>query len=303
MNIRSYLLISAFTLILFCAVYLTFPFQNKVLVQNSVDNTKDIINYEDKKTEPHLVGQELPPDISAQSYLVADAESGMFLLDKDSHQKLYPASTVKIITALVAMDYYDNEDILTVNAISVEGQKMKLSENEKIKVGSLLYGLLVFSANDAAEVLAQNYEGGRENFTAAMNLKANEIGLKETNFDNPTGLDSTNQHTTSYDLIKTAKYALKNPLFAEIVSTKKAYVKSADGKIVHNLQNLNKLLSSVEGVLGVKTGWTEFAKENLVTYVERNGNRILIALMGSEDRFADTEKLIEWIYDNYSWES
>lgn len=298
MNIKLNIFLSLTLVVFFLSVFML----KNTAQGNTQSNVLSLqIENEQKYLNPYLVGNQPPPELSAQAYLVIDSNNGSFLLDKNSHLKLYPASTVKMITALVAMDYYDNEDLLTVTGVDVEGQKMKLIEGEEISVGSLLYGLLVYSANDAAEVLADNYEGGRDNFIVAMNNKAREIGLNETNFSNPTGLDNNEQYTSTYDLIKIAQYALKNPFFSEVVSTKKAYVKSADGKTVHNLQNLNKLLDSVDGVYGVKTGWTEFAKENLVTYVERNGNRVMIALMGSDDRFSDTQKIIEWIYANYIW--
>lgn len=242
------------------------------------------------------------PILSAQSALAIDLTSSVVLYEKNPESPYLPASTTKIITGLVAMDYYPFERILTVGDISVTGQKMGLIQGEQITVASLLEGLLIFSANDAAEVLATSYSGGREDFVAAMNVKAHKFKLENSYFTNPTGLDGEGQVTTAQDLIRIAEIAMKNVRFASIVGTKEKIVYSIDGRIPHRLTNINELLGEVPGVLGVKTGWTEEARENLVTYIERGSKRVMIAIMGSQDRFGETKELIEWIFDNYSWE-
>lgn len=252
---------------------------------------------------PIISGNTVFPMVSAQAVLAVDLTSGVTLYEKDPDKKLLPASTTKIITALVAMDYYYDDQILEVKDIKVEGQKMGLLEGEKIKVADLLDGLLVYSANDAAEVLAQNYGYGREDFIAAMNRKAKELHLDDSLFTNPTGLDTNGDEiaSTARDLIKVSEEAMKLPEFAGIVGTKEIVVKSVDGKITHKLANLNELLGKVPGVLGVKTGWTESARENLVTYVERDGRKVMLAVLGSQDRFGETRELINWIFANYTW--
>lgn len=242
------------------------------------------------------------PIVSAQSALAVDLESGVALYEKEADMTLLPASTTKIITALVAMDYYPRDAILKVNSTKVDGQKMDLVSGEEIIVDALLRGLLIASANDAAEVLAQNYPGGRESFIAEMNAKAKEVNLENTYFTNPSGLDSDGHKSTARDLVRVSSYAMKNPYFSEIVGNKETTVANVDRRIVHKLVNINELVGSVEGVLGVKTGWTENAYENLVTYVERDGKEVMIAIMGSQDRFGETKELIEWIFANYSWE-
>lgn len=241
------------------------------------------------------------PIISAQAALAIDLDSGVTLYEKDPDKLLLPASTTKIVTALVAMDYYPSGMVLKVGKFKVEGQKMGLVEGEEMTAGDLLYGLLIFSANDAAEVLAQNFPGGRDLFIAAMNLKARQLHLENSNFINPSGLDGGNHVSTARDLIRVSEIAMQNPKFAEIVRTKEKEVKSVDGKVSHKLVNINELIGSVDGVLGVKTGWTEGARENLVTYIERNGKKVMIALLASQDRFGETRELIEWIFDNYEW--
>lgn len=243
------------------------------------------------------------PIVSAEAALAVDNDSGVVLYEKNPDSPLLPASTTKIVTALVAMDYYSLEAVLKVGNISTDGQKMGLAKGEQIRVEDLLYGLLVYSANDAAEVLAQNYQGGKDAFVAAMNKKAQELSLKNTNFKNPAGLDGDEQVTTARDLVIVSQVAMKNPEFAKIVGTKQITVRSTDGRIVHKLTNINELLGRVNGVLGVKTGWTENARENLVTYVNRDGRKVMIALLGSQDRFGETKELIDWIFANYKWQS
>lgn len=251
---------------------------------------------------PIIKDQSQFPIVSAQAVLIVDLNSGVTLYEKDADKKLLPASTTKIVTALVAMEYYPLEKILTVGKVNIVGQKMNLVYGERISVNDLLYGLLVYSANDAAEVLAQNYLGGRDGFIFAMNNKAKEFYLTNSYFTNPAGLDGNGHYSTARDLVRISWVAMRNPLFSKIVSTKEKTVKSEDGKIFHKLTNINKLLNEEEGIMGVKTGWTEEARENLVTYIDKNQKKILIAVMGSQDRFGETKELIDWIYKNYEWE-
>jgi D-alanyl-D-alanine carboxypeptidase len=242
------------------------------------------------------------PIVSAQSVMVIDLDSGVTLYEKDPNKALLPASTTKILTALVALDTYEVSQVLKVGKVSVEGQKMGLVQGEDMTFIDLLNGLLIYSANDAAEVLAQNHPAGRSVFIGLMNKKVKDLGLTNSHFTNPVGLDDGAQYSTTRDLAIVAKYAMDIPLFAEIVGTKEKTVKSVDGRFVHRLVNINKLLGEVPGVLGVKTGWTENARENLVTYVNRNNRKIMVVVLGSSDRFGETKELIEWIYSNYNWE-
>lgn len=250
---------------------------------------------------PQMVGMDPLPEISAYAVMATDLDSGVTLYQKNSDVKLLPASTTKIVSAMVAEDYYSLDDVLTVSNISIPGQKMRLIAGEEISVRNLLYGLLVYSANDAAEVLAENYPGGRNSFVTAMNLKIRNLGLTKTYFENPSGLDGNLQFTTARDLASIAGYAIQDPFFKEVVGTEEIIVGSQDGKYVHRLTNINKLVGKVDGVLGIKTGWTENARENLVGYIERDGKKIITVVLGSQDRFGDTKALIEWIFNNFSW--
>lgn len=256
----------------------------------------------EKEPIPVLREGVLRPQFSAKAVYAIDLKSGKILIAKNPQEPVLPASTTKIATALVALEHYDTKDILTVGKIEVDGQRMELVEGEQISVRNLLYGLLVFSANDAAEVLAQSYPGGRENFISAMNRLAQTRRLTKTNFTNPAGLDEYLHFSTAEDLVKLASYAVQNPVFAEIVAIPRIDVASADGETIHELVNINQLVGRVPGVLGVKTGWTINSGESLISLVERDGQRIMIALLGSQDRFGETQKLIDWIFTSYSWE-
>ncbi|MFZ3301875.1 MAG: D-alanyl-D-alanine carboxypeptidase family protein [Microgenomates group bacterium] len=295
-NKLLYLSILAFVLISTSAISLDNGFENVITY---VFPEKKVKAYSDL---PVLKEGTSYPILSAQSVMAVDLTSGVTLYEKDPNKPLLPASTTKIVTALVAIDTYQPEQVLKVGRVVVEGQKMGLVMGEEIKFIDLLNGLLIYSANDAAEVLAQNHPGGRDLFIGLMNKKVKDLGLTNTHFTNPVGLDSGAQYSTTRDLVVVAKEAMKNQTFAEIVGTKEKIVKSVDNRFTHRLYNINKLLGEVDGVKGVKTGWTENARENLVTYVDKNNRKVMVVVLGSSDRFGETKELIEWIYTNYAWE-
>lgn len=255
------------------------------------------------KIVPVLSGGKSFPLLSAQSILVTDVDSETVLYEKNPDGQFFPASTTKIITALTALDYFPLDEVLTVGNVKVDGQKMDLKFGEKIRVRDILYGLLVHSANDAAEVLAQKYLGGRDAFVNAMNEKALEMGLSASHFQNPSGLDEDDHFTTARDLTIAAKVTMRDDFLRTVVGTKDKEVRSTDGIIVHELANVNKLIGDVDGVLGVKTGWTELARENLVTYIQKDGKTISLVVLGSQDRFGETKELIDWIFKNYAWKN
>lgn len=255
---------------------------------------------------PVLGASSVYPLLSAQGAMAVDLDSGISLYEKNPDNTLLPASTTKIVTALVVLDSYPLDKIITIGKVNVVGQKMGLVYGEQMTVENLLYGLLVYSANDAAEVLASEYPGGRDAFINAMNVKAIELSMNNSVFQNPVGLDGISQISTARDLVRVSEVAMRNPVFAKIVGTKNIVVSDVSGNIKHNLRNINELLGVVPGVLGVKTGWTENARENLVTYIERSGedgatHKIMIAILGSQDRFGETKELIDWIFANYDW--
>lgn len=243
-----------------------------------------------------------PPLVTARSVLIKDLTTDTILYQENATSSLPIASTTKIMTALVASDYFKPNSVLTVNqGAGVSGSRVGLQKGEQLVFRSLLYGMLLNSGNDAAFTIAENYPGGIPAFVGAMNLKSQILGLKSTHFDNPAGFDSANHYSSAEDLSKITEEALKSTDLSRIVATKDTKVQSVDKKQNHSLHNLNQLLSSVTGVLGVKTGYTDVAKENLVGLVERNNHRVLTVVLGSDDRFGETSKLIEWVYSNFIW--
>lgn len=239
------------------------------------------------------------PVVSAQGVYVVDAESLTPLFAKNEKQRFYPASTTKVITALVALDLNSPDDVITVKIASVEGQIMNLRNGERITLENLLYGMLVHSGNDAALAIANSH--GYDNFIELMNKKARALHMDNTTFKNPNGLDNMQQLTTPYDLALAARELLKNPYLTKIVGTKEITISDVDYTIFHHLSNVNKLLGEIQGLGGLKTGYTEFAGENLVSFYKHEGHDFIIVVMKSEDRFADTRSLVNWIVANVDY--
>ncbi len=244
------------------------------------------------------------PDLTSRAAIVIDVPSGKILYEKNPRTWFLPASTTKIVTALVALENYSLEQVMEVGDFDSElGQVMGLFEGEKITMENLLFGLLVQSGNDAAEVLAKEFPGGREAFIKKMNEKVKSLNLADTHFVNPTGFEEDGHHTTVFDLSQIATEALKNPYFAKMVATKEIDASDTEGVNWHHLENVNRLLGELWGIKGVKTGWTEKAGECLVAYFERDSRQVITVILGSEDRFGETEKLINWVFANFSWEA
>lgn len=241
------------------------------------------------------------PKLSAVAAIAMDTDLDKIIFEKNIHTRMAPASTTKIMSAIISSEYFNSGDLLTVppQAI-VGGSSMGLSTGEQLTFRSLLYGMLLNSGNDAAFTLAYNYPGGFESFISRMNYKAAEIGAKDTHFDNPAGFDSPTHYTTAYDLLLIGKEALKNAKLGTVYSTKETLVTSVDKTHIHALKNLNKLLDS-EGFLGMKTGTTELAGESLVGLLEKNNRTILTVMLNSQDRFGETKTLLDWVFKNYSW--
>ncbi len=242
-----------------------------------------------------------PTWLAAQGVYIEDVNSAVVLYQRNSEMRLAPASLTKMMTALVVLDHFKPDDRATVNTIITEGRLMGLQKGEKITVENLLYGILIHSGNDAAYTLAENYPGGVAAFVAAMNKKAQDLELINTSFANPMGFDDPLQYSTPRDLAKLAKVVLENPTLLKMVGIPNITVSDESYSIFHPLTNVNELVGRVPGVAGVKTGFTENAGESLVTLATRNGNRVIIVLLHSPNRFAETENTIKWIFENHVW--
>ncbi len=276
--------------------------QSKVLATNLNSETlENVAGAEHQVLLPKSNGIPVP-NLTATSAIAIDSESNMVLFAKDPNKSVPIASTTKIMTALTALSIYEQNQELTVYDISMAGgASMGLKPGERITFRSLLYGMMLNSGNDAAFTIAQNHPGGTVGFVREMNKKAAELGLENTHFDNPAGFDSSNHYSSAADLSKMALIAHQNPVLARIVATKYTTVASVNKQIVHNLVNLNRLLD-IDGVIGFKTGYTLQAKENLVALIEKKNRKILTVVLGSDDRFGETELLFDWIFTNFTWE-
>lgn len=243
----------------------------------------------------------VPPSFSASAVLAQDLTTGKVLFEKNSHQRLLPASTTKVMTALVAINYYKPDSSLSVTQDDlVGGSGMGLVLGEKLSFKSVLYGMLLNSGNDAAFTLASNYPGGISAFVKEMNKKALGLGLADTHFQNPAGFDDPNHYSSASDLAKIAQVAISDPQISKVVDTKETTVSNLDNSKQHSLRNVNQLLGR-NGVIGIKTGYTDGAGENLVGLVDRDAHKVLTVVLASTDRFGETSRLMDWVYQNFTW--
>ncbi len=240
------------------------------------------------------------PIISATGAIIMDADSKVVLYSKNPDLRFSPASTTKLMTALTALDYFKPKDTLTVKIASREGSIIGLFSGETLSLENLIYAMLLPSANDAAFAIAQSYPMGYEMFIEQMNKKAKDLELSNTHYGDPAGIMDSQNYTTPFDLARLASFAVSNPLIKEVVATKQKVITDTTGTFVYRIENLNELLG-INGVNGVKTGYTEEAGQVLVTSKVEKGKTIIIVIMGSEDRFLDTQKLLDLIHDNLSF--
>lgn len=237
------------------------------------------------------------PEVSARASLVYDLTTNKVIYQKNAKEKLPMASITKIMTSIVALENKRKDNKYFVAKKDLVGEdSMGLTAGEVLSLEELLYGLMLHSGNDAAETLANNFSGGRTKFITAMNNKAKSLGLSDTNFTNPTGLEGDGkQYTTSYDLLVITRYAVLNfPLFNEIVSTVDYNIPAAKTHKAFYLANETNLLTSYPGVKGIKTGYTPEAGLCLVTYLDYGGHKIIGILLGSDNRRQEMKDLLDY---------
>ncbi len=245
-----------------------------------------------------------PPSINARHSVVLDRLSGTILYGKNENEKCKMASTTKILTAIVVIENSsDLSSIVTVSSKSAHtgGSRLGLSTDDKVSIKDLLYGLLMVSGNDAAVALAESVGNDVNGFSNLMNKKASDLGLSSSHFVTPHGLDDNDHYTTAYELAKIANYALKNDVFAKIVRTSN-YTININGN-PKNLHNTNELLGYLDGVYGVKTGFTNGANRCLVTACKRGNLDIICVVLGCDtkkDRTLDSVKLINYVFGNFT---
>lgn len=244
------------------------------------------------------------PMINSRIGIIYDRKSGRIIWGKNENKKSAMASTTKIMTCIVVIENADlNAEVkVSAKAAGTGGSRLGLKKDDKITIKDLLYGLMLRSGNDAAVALAEYVGKDKEGFANLMNKKAKELGLKDTHFVTPHGLDDPEHYTTAYELAKIADYALKNEMFAKIVGTKEHTI-NING-YAKQLCNTNELLGYLQGVSGVKTGFTNNAGRCLVTSVNRNDFEIITVVLGADTkkiRTADSINLIEYAYENYKY--
>ena len=241
--------------------------------------------------------------LSAQSAVLIDARDGRVLYEKDADTPRPMASTTKIMTAVVALESCDVSEIIEIadEAVGVEGSSIYLQKGEHMTLLELLYALLLQSANDAAVAIAVGVGGSVGNFADMMNEKATSLGLTSTHFENPNGLDADGHVTTARELALLTAYALKNPIFAEIVATYKRKISGPNGT-VRLVVNHNKLLNMYDGCVGVKTGFTKKSGRCLVSAACRESLTLVSVTLSAPDDWRDHTAMLNYGYENYCCE-
>ena len=252
----------------------------------------------------NLASEEKELNLNARSCVVLDRNSKKIIFGKNEYNKVKMASTTKIMTATIIIENCDLNKTITISkkAASTGGSRVGLKSGDKITIRDLLYGLLLCSGNDAAIALAETAAGNVQEFSNMMNNKAKELGLNNSHFESPHGLDSDNHYTTAYELALLADYALQNSTFRNIVGTKN-YTITING-YPKNITNTNELLGNFNGVYGVKTGFTNGANRCLVTACKRGEMDIICVVLGCDTknfRTQDSIKLIDYTFDNFEY--
>jgi D-alanyl-D-alanine carboxypeptidase (penicillin-binding protein 5/6) len=237
-----------------------------------------------------------------------DASTGRILYQKEPDLRLPPASTTKVMTAILTLESgHKLTESLTVSkdATRMPASKLYLRPGQSMTIEELLYSIMLASANDASIVLAEGIGGSVESFTELMTKKAHEIGATNSNFTNPHGLTAPDHYSTARDLAMLFRYAMRNALFREIVQTKFSSVSSTAmvrKKVVPrriSVRNHNRLLWDLDGALGGKTGYTVAAQKCFVGAVQRNGITLIVSILGARDQWGDTKRLLGYGFDNY----
>jgi len=249
-----------------------------------------------------------PPKVEARGAILIEAESGRVLWERNSEEPMAMASTTKIMTAIIALEQGNLDDIVTASAYAARQPEvnMDLTEGEELRLRDLLYALMLMSYNDAAVAIAEHISGDVENFCAIMTDKARELGAKNTVFGTPSGLDQGEHHSTAYDMALITRYALQNQEFVRLINMPYITVQSNRRSI--ELRNKNRLLSEYSGATGVKTGFTGRAGQCFVGSAERDGMKLISVVFasgwgaaGREQKWVDTKRILDYGFENYTF--
>ena len=243
------------------------------------------------------------PGISAASAIVIDADTGEVLYEKNADEKAYPASTTKIMTAMLAVEMLEKLDSpaeqkvkIPDEAVGVEGSSIYLAYDEEVRMVDLLYGMMLRSGNDAATAVAAIMGGSVEGFVESMNLRARELGCTGTNFVNPSGLFDENHYTTVRDMAIISRQAMTNTLFREIAAAEE-YTAERGPDMYNYFYNKNKTVHQYEGGNGIKIGYTKASGRTLVASAERNGTQLICVVMNAPDWFNDAYSLMDYCFE------
>ena len=243
------------------------------------------------------VYSEHTPSVSARAAALYEPETKSFIYTKNANTRLGMASTTKIMTALIALESLEADECIEIDsrAVGIDGSSIYLEDGEILTAEDLVYALMLSSANDAAEALAYEICGSIEGFCGMMNERAEELGLENTHFSNPHGLDAHDHYSTAHDLAIIAAEALKNPKFKEISSTKRREISS--NKKTRVLVNHNKLLKMYDGCIGVKTGYTQLTGRSLVGAAEKDNLCLISVTIDAPDDWSDHKRLLDFGFD------
>jgi D-alanyl-D-alanine carboxypeptidase len=306
------------TSILFCVIFLFYNTLDyhvaRAFLQVSepkiidLNNLPDVPVLKSKLEKDTVLNAQLPTttslntSVSAKSVLVYDITSGTPLIVQNENHPLAPASTTKLMTALVALEIYSPETLFAFAPSDFRfGFNHDFRVGEELTVKDLITAMLVESANEAAFNLARNHPQGEAGFIERMNQKEKELGLKNTHFTNPAGFDNPNHYSTANDLNLLAIKATENPLLKDVVKLKKTEIADFSRRIKHQVSSTNKLLLYNPQVIGVKTGTTPGAKEVLITQFKDSDRVIQVIVLGSDDRYEDTLNLFSAVKNHYRW--
>ncbi|MFR6022369.1 MAG: D-alanyl-D-alanine carboxypeptidase family protein [Clostridia bacterium] len=289
-------IISIFMFFIFISMFVYVSFADDIDTE-TLDVSTEINSFTDAYTEAIK-----EPDVNSRACVVIDRKTNSVLFGKNENSKKKMASTTKIMTATIIIEKCNLTDTIEISkkAAGTGGSRLGLKTGDKITVLDLLYGLMLRSGNDAAVALAEYAGGDINGFAELMNAKALELGLTNTHFETPHGLDSNEHYTTAYELALLSNYALNNPTFAKIVGTKN-YTITINGS-PKDLSNTNELLGNMEGVYGIKTGFTNGANRCLVTACKKNNMDIICVVLGADTkkfRTIDSIKLINYVFNNF----
>lgn len=265
-----------------------------------VENEDEINSLESIETNSNNTYQ--VPKILSKYAICIERTTGTILFENNAYEKTAMASTTKIMTSIIAIEKGNLNDTVTVSkkAAQINGSRLELKENMQISLKDLLYGLMLRSGNDAAIAIAEHISGSTENFAILMNEKAKSLGMNNSHFVTPNGLDDDQHYSTAYDMAVLTNYALNNKVFTEIVGTKDTSI-SWNGN-PREISNTNELLGNYNGVYGVKTGFTFGAGRCLISACKRDGLDVIVVVLGAntkKDRTNDSVKILNYVNNSY----